>query len=387
MSTAGHFDRSIFTSNDQNNGQQSDITKLENINAGLADQIDANYDYTSGLVAGGVLQPYPAFLSRQALINGNFDVWQRGTSFSGSGLTAYTADRWKVNRIGGGTTTVSQDTVVPSNGKSRYSLKVVGAYANLEYQDIKYHIESADSKKFSGQKVTVSLQHQESVSAGSTIAQIIVTYPSVADNFSTVETISSKYLTVSAAFIQESLTLTLPSASPLNAYPIGNGIQIIIRYTQQTATGTLTANISQVQVNTGDQALSFQPRSFAEELALCQRYYEKSYDYSVAPGTASNATGIETKVVPSNTVATSQPYGRVSYKVKKRTTTTVTIYPFATPTNTGRVSDNNGLDLAANSGSVASSGDSGFNIQNGSGGALTTVSNVVIFHWAADAET
>lgn len=36
--------------------------------------------------------------------------------------------------------------------------------------------------------------------------------------------------------------------------------------------GSGNIDIAQVQVNTGDQALPFQPRSFAEELQLCKRY-------------------------------------------------------------------------------------------------------------------
>ena len=36
-------------------------------------------------------------LSRQAIINGNFDVWQRGTSFTVNG---YGADRWSLLQVG-----------------------------------------------------------------------------------------------------------------------------------------------------------------------------------------------------------------------------------------------------------------------------------------------
>lgn len=58
------------------------------------------------------------------LINGSFDYWQRGTSFnSAAGTNAtYTADRFKVNKIGTFTGTTSRSTDIPSGSVSTYSL-------------------------------------------------------------------------------------------------------------------------------------------------------------------------------------------------------------------------------------------------------------------------
>jgi len=43
-----------------------------------------------------------------------------------------------------------------------------------------------------------------------------------------------------------------------------------------------------VQFEIGDTATDFEHRSFGDELARCQRYYWKSYNHSVAPGTTSD---------------------------------------------------------------------------------------------------
>lgn len=67
------------------------------------------------------------------ILNGNFDLWQRGTSFSVSADT-YTADRW----ISLGNNTTSQQTDVPTINGAKYSLNMTGTGVNLSlYQKIK----------------------------------------------------------------------------------------------------------------------------------------------------------------------------------------------------------------------------------------------------------
>ncbi len=52
--------------------------------------------------------------------------------------------------------------------------------------------------------------------------------------------------------------------------------------------GTLNATwyVTGVQLESGSVATPFERRPFGTELALCQRYYEKSYDYATAAGSA-----------------------------------------------------------------------------------------------------
>lgn len=125
---------------------------------------------------------------------------------------------------------------------------------------------------------------------------------------------------------------------------------------------------------------------FGEELRKCQRYFEKSYDYSIPLGTVTG-NGMESKVLPSNTIAIGQRYGKVYFKVSKRTSTmSITIYPYSTPSNTSRASTPSAADLAANSAAVSFVGQSGFDVYNNSGTALTTDGSAVIFHWSVNAE-
>jgi hypothetical protein len=62
--------------------------------------------------SGGPVSPNIA--GKNKIINGDFSVWQRGTSFSSPSDDTYSsADRWKVSRDGSPTFTVSQQAATP----------------------------------------------------------------------------------------------------------------------------------------------------------------------------------------------------------------------------------------------------------------------------------
>jgi hypothetical protein len=162
---------------------------------------------------------------------------------------------------------------------------------------------------------------------------------------------------------------------------------------QWTPSGTAGADdslyVTGVQLEVGSTATPFQTASggsIQNELDMCQRYYQKSYPQGTAPATASVVNGIQVGKVGSNTVDNAERYGSVVFPVVMRIAPTVTIRPFTTPANTGRVSDSAGTDLAASSGNAQFIGDKGFNVQNNSGGTVTTTDKGVIYHYEASAE-
>ena len=82
-------------------------------------------------------------------------------------------------------------------------------------------------------------------------------------------------------------------------------------------------DISEVEVNAGSIALPFVPKSFEEELRVCQRYYEKSYNQATIPGTATTSGGIS---LQTGTATTGVMYCTTFYKVTKRISPTVHLY-------------------------------------------------------------
>jgi hypothetical protein len=90
--------------------------------------------------------------------------------------------------------------------------------------------------------------------------------------------------------------------------------------------GTLNATfqITDVQIEEGTIATPFERQPIGAELALCQRYYEKSYDLTTAPG-ALTTNGQSYWVAPGT-------LGRFSllFQTRKRAVPTVTSYSYTT---------------------------------------------------------
>jgi hypothetical protein len=103
--------------------------------------------------------------------------------------------------------------------------------------------------------------------------------------------------------------------------------------TSVVGTNGATFYITGVQLEKGSTATSFDYRPYGTELQLCQRYYEKSYDMDVVPGTATTTGGI-------NSIRADGSGGlSVPFTVAKRVTPTVTVYATSNGT-AGEVRDN-----------------------------------------------
>lgn len=253
---------------------------------------------------------YTGFKNR--LINGAMAISQRGTTFSGVGLSAqtYTLDRWAVICTGAG---IGISQVAGISGY-QYALQMTGAASNTQAY-LSQRIESSNIYDLAGSAVTLSAVIQASTAQSVIWAAY---YPTAKDNYTSFTSIATGTFSVTTSAQSFSTQISLPSGAQ-------NGLWILF-YPQNAGaftSGTLT--ITGVQLEKGVTATSFDYRPYGTELSLCQRYFEMSYDIGVTPGTAPNTAG----AISTLPTAYGQ-YFPITFKVTKRVApTTVNYYsPF-----------------------------------------------------------
>jgi hypothetical protein len=220
---------------------------------------------------------------KNKIINGNFDIWQRGTSFAAAAAASYSADRWKTVLNGTGpNVTISRDTSVPSVA-SQYSLKMQQlstSFTSVTEFAVSQLIETTNALTLFGKSVTLSFWYKSNLTGSH--------YVRFYTGGQTGGTDTAVAFTVNAADTWEYKTITTTAFSGVTAIitsPTAMGAQLDIgrrTYLGGTST-TIAANdyfqISQMQLETGSVATAFQTATgtIQGELAACQRYYWRNY--------------------------------------------------------------------------------------------------------------
>jgi hypothetical protein len=219
---------------------------------------------------GGAVPPYVA--GKNGVINGGFDIWQRGTSSTTN--LVYLADRW-FNYTSAGTTTFSQESTTIPTG-ARYALKITQASANATIT-VNQAIETANALQFAGQTVTISSQIAASASTG---IQLVLYYSTTVDNaalgtWTQITASSGGAVTANSSFQNLMGTFVVPSTAK----------SLYVSLFIPTLTTGTSAYWGKVQLELGAAATPFARAggSIGGELALCQRYYWREYGGSNAP--------------------------------------------------------------------------------------------------------
>jgi len=238
-------------------------------------------------------------LSRQAIINGNFDVWQRGISLDNTGvITSFLlADRWKqANGADGGTLpahiVISKQSLTPGDiYNSSYFFRVApdGAGTSLGNNSIFYFEQRVENGTRylcgNGKKVTISFYARASV-AGKKMGYALQQNYGSGGSPTSAETITGASITLSSTWTKYNYTFTTNTLAGKTFGTANDDFLRLMFFYQwgstqgtsfglgaaETYGGSGTIDIAQVQLCAGDVALPFMPKSFEEELRTCRRY-------------------------------------------------------------------------------------------------------------------
>ena len=229
---------------------------------------------------------------RNLIINGDFQVWQRGTSMSSTvnGFAMQTADRWYVVR-----SLLNQETDTWGNP---YAHVVCGNYADSNY--IQHKVEYP--RKLAGKNLTLSFWMKSDDGLGADGSVYIRNFDGGGYNVH----VNFESFTFGTEWKQFIFTFDIPESTTFGSDSYGLEIFIYGNVGSTNQNGK-TFDIKEVQLELGKVATPFEHRSYGEELALCQRYFERM-----------NFTSFQYTPIICYNESTSNARGSLQYQVTKR---------------------------------------------------------------------
>jgi len=211
------------------------------------------------------------------VLNSAYQIWQRGTSITGTGSTIYTADRWSTNASSSFTVTrqATGDTTNLPNIQYCARFQRTAAQTTTTAFSFVQSFETVNSIPFAGKTVTMSFYARKGANysqASSILPSYLISGTGTDQNYQTGYT--GTVLTLS-----NSSTLTTTWQRFTFTGTVAATATELTTYFEYTGVGTAGAadyfEITGVQLDIGSVALPF--RTYAGtiqgELAACQRYY------------------------------------------------------------------------------------------------------------------
>jgi hypothetical protein len=223
--------------------------------------------------------------TRNAIINGSFDIWQRGTSFAAPTTNTFVADRWAWQSSSVASKTISRQ----ASGLTgfQYSMRVArdSGNTNTASNYIGYSMESSDAYRFAGQSVTFSFYAKAGANYSPTSSLLGFR---LASGTGTDQNLLTGGYTGNVNVLDTTQAITTTWTRYSFTAAVGSTATELGLFFYSTPTGTAGANdwfeITGVQVEVGSQVSPFIRAgggAIQAELAMCQRYFIR---YNAASG-------------------------------------------------------------------------------------------------------
>lgn len=296
------------------------------------------------------------------VINGAFDFWQRGTSFTALG---YGADRW-VNDLVGGTVTMSRQSFTLGdtlgNNSPTYFLRqsVSGQSLASHYAFTGQKVEGVRS--YAGQTVTVLGWARRSSGTGNMAVECYQWFGTGGSPSALVQGISPTTVTLTGSWAPFAAVITVPSISGKTLGTDGMdhlGLRIwtsagsdFNARTNSLGLQTIGVDLWGIHIKVGthtvDATSLYRQPELGPELARCQRYFCKSYSLNTGVGAVTNSGAVQIWTGYPTTLTNF--YGSVSvrFPVNMRAAPSVAIYnPFISNTQGSFRAQNQNANLSA----------------------------------------
>jgi hypothetical protein len=270
-------------------------------------------DVTKFLNGLGAWSVPTASIGEELIINGNMNIWQRGTSFTTIGLVHH-ADQWEHVEVSDGSVDVSRLDIgtdstfhTASGVRLKYAMKydvntIDASIAAGEVVFVEQKIEGYRAQMYMHNQFTVSFYVRSNITGTFCFS----VRNSIADKSFV------KEFTIDAANTWERKTITVPTQDQTGTWDYTNGLGLdmawclmsgttfgsatdntwnsanyvaTVNQTNWMATATNDFDLTGVQVDLGPNAQPLRVVPIERDLVSAERYYQKSYDLTVNPAT------------------------------------------------------------------------------------------------------
>jgi hypothetical protein len=351
---------------------------------------------------------YNGFKNR--IINGAMVIDQRNAGAAVTTSGSYVVDRWFFNNVSDGTLSVQQSTDVPSGSGFKYSLRMtatvgdatIGAaqYCNIQHRIEGYNFADMGFGASGASSVTLSFWVKATVAGNYSIAlynsaenriypqqfSVLVSNTWEQKSVTIAGDTSGTWLTTNGTGLQVTFYPALGSNFLGSTGWNAGGTFGVTGQSNAIASNANIFAITGVQLEKGSTATSFDYRPFGTELALCQRYFCKTFPIGTAPGNDVTIAGaFRGTAVTINALSQIEPAGTWKFPVSMRTTpSTITLYAPGTSGHTAGQWTNDGNAGSSANARTNFAGTESTSFDNA--GVLLASGFRPIIHATADAE-